>query len=212
MLDTRTQVFGLAQQRRQLTRLQHKKLSEIIFKAFEYYPPMKTYFPALPGRQNRMRWYFSHVLQAASLFGKVFTNDDLTGALGLLPPSHNRLNIWDYIRSGFFLCPWVMGLKSYNDMMNCEDFVANTQERLMGSRKRWYVWFVAVNPENSRHGIGKRLMKSMLKHTETSGIPVYLETHAEANVAYYEKFGFRLLESLTMPRYGHPLYPMLYEK
>ena len=44
-----------------------------------------------------------------------------------------------------------------------------------------------------------------------SGLPVYLETETEANVRSYQRLGFRVLETMTLPVVELPAWLMLCE-
>lgn len=53
---------------------------------------------------------------------------------------------------------------------------------------------VAVADEHRRTGIGSRLLSAVGVHLDREQQVGYLETDAEANVAFYERFGFEVVE------------------
>ena len=56
----------------------------------------------------------------------------------------------------------------------------------------WYLQLLAVEPAAQRAGIGSALLTPVLERVDAEGALAYLETHDEANLAYYGRFGFAL--------------------
>ena len=73
-----------------------------------------------------------------------------------------------------------------------------THERVM-DRPHWYLSFLAVAPEYQGQGAGTILMRHMLGKVADTGVPCYLESVDEANLAFYERLGFRVVEVGTVP-------------
>jgi hypothetical protein len=46
--------------------------------------------------------------------------------------------------------------------------------------------------------VGSFLVMPTLERADGEGLPVYLETEKEANVAYYRRFGFEVQRELTV--------------
>jgi hypothetical protein len=55
------------------------------------------------------------------------------------------------------------------------------------------------------------LQKLLLDRADKEKLPVYLETHNKDNVPYYEKFGFQLIHTETIPNHGLDFWCMLRE-
>jgi len=70
---------------------------------------------------------------------------------------------------------------------------------------------LAVDPGQKAKGIGAALMLLVLAKADAQKLPVYLETHDENNVRYYQKHGFDLLHAVSIPKYGLPIWCMLRE-
>lgn len=72
----------------------------------------------------------------------------------------------------------------------------------------WYLQLLAVEPAAQRTGVGGRLLAPVLERVDAEHAPAYLETQDEANLAYYQRFGFAL-ERRLVPVEGLPaLYTM----
>jgi ribosomal protein S18 acetylase RimI-like enzyme len=72
----------------------------------------------------------------------------------------------------------------------------------------WYLCLLAADPMVWRRGIGTALLEPSLAAVDEDGLPCYLETQKEANIAYYRRFGFEETERLTPSRGGPPLFTM----
>jgi ribosomal protein S18 acetylase RimI-like enzyme len=63
----------------------------------------------------------------------------------------------------------------------------------------WYLALLAVDPELQGRGIGGALVAQMLQRADRDGLPAYLETQTEANVAWYRRFGFEVVDTIALP-------------
>ena len=73
----------------------------------------------------------------------------------------------------------------------------------------WYLWGLAVDPDCQGQGIGSWLMKPGVKRAAQQGLPIYLETHDEKNVPFYQKRGFNLVRSERVPSANLPFWCMV---
>jgi ribosomal protein S18 acetylase RimI-like enzyme len=169
------------------------------------------YFPDPQHRTRYLPWYFKNVLNTALRYGAVYTTPEVSGVIFTLPPGHTRISIWEYIQSGFLLTAFVLGFRNYKRSMECEDFVGATHADLMKNRPHVYLWGLAVDPNQKAQGIGTALMRPLLAQADAERMPVYLDTHDERNVRYYQKHGFNLLRTTCIPKHGLPIWCMLRE-
>ena len=190
---------------------QVKRLSEVAAAAFYNYPMMTHYFPDPKKRMHRLTWYMEKTLNCAVCYGSVYATPDFSGVLFLLPPGHTRLTNAEFIRNGFLLCPLVMGFSNYLKSNECEKFVADTHDKLLDGRDHYYLWGLVADPSRQRKGVGSALMRLCLEKADAEHLPVYLETHDEKNIAYYNRFGFELIHRDTIPKHGLDIWCMLRE-
>jgi len=190
---------------------QIKMASDVLSASFFDYPMFTFYFPDPKRRTRYLSWYFRNVLNCALRYGDVYTTFELSGVIFTLPPDHTKISIWEYIQNGFFLTPFMLGFRNYRHSMDCESFVEDTQEKLMKNRPHDYLWGLAVDPSQQVKGIGAALMQPVLAKADDRKMPVYLETHDENNVPYYQKYGFDLIYTARIPKYELPIWCMLRE-
>ena len=59
----------------------------------------------------------------------------------------------------------------------------------------WYLDMIAVDPARQGRGIGSALMRVGLERAAIGSADAFLETAVPRNVSYYERFGFRVVET-----------------
>ena len=190
---------------------QKRRAAEVAAAAFFDYPMMKYYFPDVKKRKQRLLWYMKKTIACAMRYGEVSITADCDGVMFVLPPAHTRLNNKEFIQGGFLFAPFVLGLRNYIKSSECEKFVADTQEHLLNGREHYYLWGLVTDPQAQGSGVGSALLKELTDKADVENLPVYLETHEQKNVAYYERFGFRLIHTAVIPLHGLDIWCMLRE-
>jgi len=56
----------------------------------------------------------------------------------------------------------------------------------------WYLMAVGTSPSRQGTGLGSSLLQLGTSKADAAGIPCYLETATESNVAFYSKRGFEV--------------------
>ena len=194
-----------------LDKKMQKRAAAVVAAAFFDYPMMQHYFPDAGKRRSALPWYMEKTLACAMRYGEVITTEDCAGIMFTLPPGHARLTDAEYIKCGFLFVPFVMGFGNYKISNECEKFVADTHERLMNGREHYYLWGLVTDPAVQRSGVGKALLKTLTDKADSESMPVYLETHDQRNVTYYNQFGFKLVCEVTIPEHGLDLWCMIRE-
>ena len=72
----------------------------------------------------------------------------------------------------------------------------------------WYLATLGTAVEQQGKGVGSALMRPVLEHCDTDGIPCYLESSKERNVPFYRRHGFEVVEELPLPDDGPTLWTM----
>jgi len=83
----------------------------------------------------------------------------------------------------------------------------------LGQQPAWYLAVVGVKRSMQGRGLGAKLLDVMLRRCDRLGLPAFLESSTQRNVAFYRRLGFELLAdplpSLIEVPGGEPLIPML---
>jgi GNAT superfamily N-acetyltransferase len=190
---------------------QQIRATEVITASFFDYPMFTFYFPDPKRRARNLVWYLGNVVKCALRYGEVYTTSDFAGVAFTLPPGHTKISQLEYIQNGFLPSIFKLGFRNFVRSQACEEFVANTHEDIMRGRPHYYLWGLAIEPSQKRKGVGTALMQPILRKADAEKLPIYLETHDENNVKYYQRMGFTLARADKITKYGLPIWCMLRE-
>lgn len=180
---------------------QQQQAAGVLSRAF-FDDPLMTYY--LPDRTRRERILPS--LMQASLryclfYGEVDTTANLEGAACWLPPGETTLKTWGLIRTGFGVVSLRLGLEAFYRIGQVEPAVDRIHKACM-PEPHWYLMILGVEPSRQGQGIGGRLIELKLAEARKAGLPCYLETMTEKDVAFYRKHGFEVAFETELPPGG----------
>ncbi len=72
----------------------------------------------------------------------------------------------------------------------------------------WYLALLGTDPAHQGKGHGSAVLRPVLDRCDDEGLPAYLETTKEANLAYYRRHGFELQRELRPSASGPLLWLM----
>jgi ribosomal protein S18 acetylase RimI-like enzyme len=81
-------------------------------------------------------------------------------------------------------------------------------EALHPHEPHWYLSMLGTAPAHQRKGIGSALITPVLRHCDEEGLPAYLESSKEANLAFYRRHGFVEREPVEIAAGGPMVWPM----
>lgn len=161
-------------------------LSQALARAFDDDPVWGWLFPDESSRQRRSAQVFRAYLLSALSSGEVYTTPDLSGASLWKPPGHWKLSNGDILRSLPSL------LRAFGRQLPASLEVERKVESQHPREPHWYLSVVGTDPVAQGKGIGAGLIRQITDRCDADGLPAYLESSKEANVPYYERFGFRV--------------------
>ena len=85
---------------------------------------------------------------------------------------------------------------------------ASAMEKHRMTGDHWYLALLVTDPMAWRRGVGTSLLEPSLAANDEDGLPCYLETQKEDNLAFYRRFGFEETERLTPVHGAPPLFTM----
>jgi len=91
-----------------------------------------------------------------------------------------------------------MGNKSLETYNAIVDFMSAKAEPLIGDNF-WYLSIIGILPEFQGRGFGPKLIINVLKKTDSLNIPTFLETFTKRNMTFYERLGYRSIQSFDEP-------------
>ncbi|WP_245959865.1 GNAT family N-acetyltransferase [Prauserella flavalba] len=72
----------------------------------------------------------------------------------------------------------------------------------------WFLGTVGVRPGQQGRGLGRAVIEPGLRAAEAEGVPAFLETSLESNVALYRRFGFDVVAEIELPHHGPRTWAM----
>ncbi|MDQ1601918.1 MAG: hypothetical protein QOD68_3392 [Actinomycetota bacterium] len=66
----------------------------------------------------------------------------------------------------------------------------------------WYLGVLATDPARQGTGLGRAVAAPMLAAADRAGLPAYLETASDTNVAIYRRLGFEVAREVDLPDGG----------
>ena len=154
-------------------------------------------------RPRMLRRFFDAMLAAKLPGGFVHCDPDRHGAALWAPPGHWRMTTRQELKvAASFADPrlWLRGPLVGRGLLGVE-------RRHPKKPPHFYLAVLGVSPQAQGQGLGSRLMKPVLDLCDADGIPAYLESSKESNIAFYARHGFRLIGEIRLPR-GPTMYPM----
>ncbi len=189
-----------------LTKEHAKPAANTIAKAFQDYPLWGTLFSDVSKKQKYLLNTFEFLIKYSSLYGDAYATPNFEGVAIWTNPDNIKMNFAGMIRAGALKLTYNIGsiflfdigLKNFASWMKNMDFIEKTHKRLVPFR-HWYLSVLGVDTVHQGKGYSSALLNPMLARIDIEGLPLYLETQKEKNVAIYERFGFELIEKAKLP-------------
>jgi ribosomal protein S18 acetylase RimI-like enzyme len=72
----------------------------------------------------------------------------------------------------------------------------------------WYLATLGTDPDRQGQGVGSALLRKVLERADLEGLPAYLESSKERNLAFYGRHGFEVTGEIHTPGGGPTLWLM----
>lgn len=186
-----------------LARDQAREAGNVLSRAF-WDDPMITWL--LPDEGHRAKanpeFFHSGALiglnggDAWATFGKV------DGAAIWMPPGKHELSDELLMQSGFEATSEALGPEAMEKFGVLMAVTGEQHEAIMHSEPHWYLLILGVEPARQGQGVGGDLIRPVLARADEAGLPCYLETMKERNLAFYGKHGFEVANAFEVPEGG----------
>lgn len=180
------------------------RAAETLVQAFRDDPLYAYIIPDEAHRIRSTRGLWDALIRVTLVYGQVWTTPELNGVACWLSPGNAEIGFRHMLRTGFALARAMMRFESgaRRRAMWLIDHMDEVHRRVM-PEPHWYLWTLGVEPAAQGQGIGGSLLGPVLARASAAGLPCYLETQTERNVAFYRKHGFEVLTEERVP--GHDL-------
>ncbi|MGW1177483.1 GNAT family N-acetyltransferase [Kitasatospora sp. NPDC002543] len=175
-------------------------VSRLLTRAFADDPMMCWFFPDPATRPAGLDGYFT------TLFTRQYVRHGVCertadAAAFWVPPHAQDKAVPDEETLRALVEP--LGDRAESFRRSVEAAAANTPQE-----PHWYLAVIGADPAAQGRGQGAALLRSGLAKADAAGLPVYLESSKESNLAVYGHFGFEVLEEVRLPEGGPALWVM----
>jgi len=191
----------------QLTRDLRARAVDSLTGAFLDDPMWQCILPDREARGTVLRPMWNALVGYARVYGEVLSTSESQGAACWVRPGKARPTAWSMLRTGFALPRAMMQLpkESRERFFRMMHDIDKAHSELMPD-PHWYLWVLGVAPEAQGQGIGRALLVPILERAAADGVPCYLETQTDRNVAFYKKCGFEVLDERAEPVCDLPIW------
>jgi GNAT superfamily N-acetyltransferase len=174
---------------------QLEAVGEVLSQSHAEYPAFRHIFPDPRRRRRALRLMFGGIARDALRFRSVYAAETADGQLqGVaiwLPPNRYPWSAWRQLHgAGWLLGVLLAAPRSFPTFMR----TGTNAARLHPSYRHWYLETMGVAPSAQRLGIGSRLLAPVLELADRDRIDCFLETSDRANVRFYERHSFVVVD------------------
>jgi len=187
---------------REASAADREAIAAALTSAFHDDPVMLHMMPRAQGREKKMRALFVGETRRSLKVGAVHTTDDgsVKGAAIWSAPGKWKLG-------GLELLGQVPLLFSLGRDTPRSLALLSQVEKIHPKEPHWYLNILGTAREHQGKGVGSALIAPVLATCDEDGVPAYLESSKESNIAFYNRHGFDVIEELHV-KGGPKLWPM----
>lgn len=163
--------------------------------------PVMQYMLRSPARRPRqLRTFFTVEMARALRKGAVITSDGTPGGAVWMGPDNWRLGGIELISM------WRVAL-AFGAALPRALGVLNRVEKLHPREPHWYLAVLGTEPASQGKGFGSAFLRPVLERCDEEGLPAYLESSKESNIAFYARHHFEVTGEVAVPG-GPTIWPM----
>jgi ribosomal protein S18 acetylase RimI-like enzyme len=191
------------------------KAGLVLANAFQHDPVWTKIFEGEAKNLQKMGAWFEGSVRYGLKYGEIYaTSEHLEGIAAWGPNDFADMTMWRMIRSGAFSSAMKLGMtmvkRAQKMRLVFEPLEADRKANMKG-RAYIYLMIIGVASEFQGQGFGGKLLRALIEESERDGVPIYLETETERNLRMYERFGFNLVNQITLPVANLPMWEMVRE-
>lgn len=180
------------------------KVAAMLGRAFANDPAMSYIFPDPRDRAKRLPRLFA-ILYDADAPGLRLVTGDAQAATLWQRPGTPQASTMDLLRQAIPLVG-ALGFALPRALR-----VGDALDAHAPPQRHWYLHIAGVDPAHQGKGLGGASIREGLARAAADGVPAYLETATESNVALYRSLGFEVTSEWHVPKGGPKFWSMLRE-
>jgi GNAT superfamily N-acetyltransferase len=192
----------------QLRGSQIGQAAAVLTRAFHDDPIMEYVFPNESTRAKLASWLHEGTLNYGLLYGEICVTPNVSGVAIWLVPGSTTMTFIKALRAGMLATPFKLGLRAFWRLWKFNKLKKRLEDQSL-TGKHWILMALAVEPSEQGRGIASALLAPGLARADADGLPCYLETTNEANLPFYEKYGFEVSAHAHMAGGGPGIWGMV---
>jgi ribosomal protein S18 acetylase RimI-like enzyme len=167
-------------------------VSRSLARAFDDDPVSMYIFPDDRRRLGKLERFFRVQINRTFLRrGEGYTTPDLKGAAFWMTPTSGRAGLWEMLQQAPLLP--IVGSRLVPTMS-----LLTLLESHHPKQPHYYLGTIGTDPDCQGRGIGSAMLQPVLDRCDADGIPAYLESSKERNLAFYRRHGFEVSGELSV--------------
>ncbi len=179
-----------------------------LVQAFAEDPVAVHLFPDPAKRPAGMAHIFRMGLRYGQKYGRVDVIKSVGAVAVWIRPEYTTPSWTRMVKAGILASPFTVGWNATRRMLRFEAFIEVCRRRTIGD-PHWFLFCIGVRPDQQGQGLGAALIRHGLQRFQATGVPCYLETANERNLAFYQKNGFRLVSQQHQPSEGPGVWSLV---
>lgn len=172
---------------RELTRAASHTLAD----AFQEDPLLRIVAPDRAKRERIAPWFMGLPVEYGARWGRVYGNADASAVAVWLPPGASTVSPVRMLRVGMAAAPVRIGLSATRRFFAALGATEEFHKEVEGPH--WYLVAVGTRPALQGRGFGSALVEAGTAQADAAGVPCYLETATDQNIAFYSRRGFEVI-------------------
>ncbi len=172
------------------------KATNTLERAFLPDPMFAWIFPDPRVRSQSLQRLNRVPLEYGLRYGHVTQADNGLAVAVWIPPGRS-VTMGRMVRCGMLTVPFRLGFGPFAKFMGASETMDRIHKKHV-PEPHWYLMVVGVDPDLQGRGLGTALVKEGLARADQASCPCYLETSDERNLVFYERLGFRVLETAAL--------------
>ena len=183
-----------------LTKTNIPPASEMFARAFHNDPMMTHLLPDSAKRPSLSAQSYQCLLRYGIHCGEVLaTSANLEGVAIWLPPEAAHGSLAKLLRACLFTLPLTAGPSFFVRFLSYHRHLDRLRREHTPFR-HWYLQLLGVDPSHQRKGFATALLTPVFARLDREHMPCCLDTMNSDNVAFYERFGFRVAAKSLVPK------------
>lgn len=170
---------------------------------FRYFTPEQE-----QARINAIELFAKTALRYSQPYNHVYTTNELKGVAVWIPPGEYPLNDFRLLQLGLYTLPFKMRLSRLGQFISLFLTIEKHHKQDL-SQPHWYLFVLGVSPTYQSQGIGSLLLQPILNQADREKLPCYLETSTEGGVRFYQRLGFEVVRTGSLPEADLKFWTMM---